>query len=113
MTKLKTLRAYPLTLAYLALALASMGVLAYDDLFAQHADASFAAIYPIFTTLPTGLLFLALIPEPSDGPTWWSTPALYTALLLAMLLNATILAYAEHRWFRARPARLPQGWQQP
>ncbi|MEV0850665.1 hypothetical protein AB0J21_33270 [Streptomyces sp. NPDC049954] len=68
---------------YLVVFAATLVWFGVDTLFVNHPDASFAGVWPMFLTLPTGLLLLLW----SAIPGW----ALVVGMALAALVNATLL----------------------
>ena len=68
---------------YLALCAALLVWVAADSLFVEHADASFAGVWPLLATAPTSLLAMAV------GPS--SPPAFFVLVALAAYVNATLL----------------------
>lgn len=66
---------------------------AADTVFADHADASFAAVWPIVATLPTSLLVVALsayVVEPLV-PGDAAAPVFLCLLAVAAVVNAVLL----------------------
>ncbi|MEV8567581.1 hypothetical protein AB0436_18745 [Streptomyces sp. NPDC051322] len=69
--------------AYLAIAAGLLIWVAVDTAFVPHQDASFAGVWPIMFTAPTGLLFL--IPG-IEGP------GVFVLLTLAAVVNSTVIS---------------------
>ena len=81
----------PAALGYLALVAAVWAWIGLDQMFVQHQDASFSAVWAFLVTAPTSLLFVAL-----PGPLAW------VGLAVGAVLQAAALG-AAYRWFTRRP----------
>ncbi|MCP3818686.1 hypothetical protein NLX86_11325 [Streptomyces sp. A3M-1-3] len=97
----------PLSLAYLGLVAAAALVLAYDQLFVTHEDASFAGVGLIFTAAPTVFGFIAA--EEAiwglEGSGWYFSLGIAASVLFQSFVLGLLLRLLNGR---ARPAH-PQG----
>ncbi|MFD4834897.1 SCO4225 family membrane protein [Streptomyces uncialis] len=75
--------------AYLAAVAVSLGVFLYAAYLSP--EEGFAAIWPMATTAPLGIVALLVTPEADSSLGWLSTPLFTAGTALAGLANATLL----------------------
>ncbi|WP_051722829.1 SCO4225 family membrane protein [Streptomyces albus] len=84
---------------YLVVCAALLLWVGFDAGLVAHEDASFAGVWPVFATLPTGLALLLV--SPLEGAA--GTVAYFVLLAVAAVVNSWLFSALLRRW-RARTA---------